>query len=310
VKCSYCDKPAIYYDGKKYYCKEHFLEYFKNLAFKAIKEFNMFSPGDRVAVAVSGGKDSVSLLHFLTKHKDELELKEVVGLAIDEGIKGYRDVTLNYLKDFAKKHNLKIKIISFKEEIGLTLDEMFELTKKYNLGYWPCTYCGVFRRWLLNKYAIEHFDVLATGHNLNDEAQTVILNLAEHNIKDLAKGGPVTGIKRHNKFIKRVKPFYYITEKETTIYSIVNKLNVPYIECPYARGAFRIYVRDLLYKMEHVRELHENIIKKYLSFRDKLQKRYNFELKTCKICGFPTTREICQACQLRLTFQKLKEKNL
>ena len=183
---------------------------------------------------------------------------------------------------------------------------MFRLSKKYNLGYWPCTYCGVFRRWLLNKYAFENgFTVIATGHNLNDEAQTIIINLLEHNLKDLAKLGPVSGIRRFNKFVRRVKPFYFITEKETTIYSIVNGLNVPFIECPYARGAFRIFVRDLLYKMENVRELHENIVRKFLSFREGLQKRYQFNLRPCKICGFPTSREICQACELRLTFQKL-----
>ncbi len=306
AKCSFCNKKAIYFDGKKYYCKEHFQEYFKELVFKTIKRFNLFEEGDKVLVGVSGGKDSVSLLHFLHTHKDELGLEKVEGLAIDEGIKGYRDLTLEYLREFAKRFGIKVHIVSFKEEIGLTLDEMFELTKKYNLGYWPCTYCGVFRRWLLNKFAFEKgYTVLATGHNLNDEAQTVILNLLEHNLKDLAKLGPVTGIKRFDKFIKRVKPFYFVTEKETTIYSIINDLRVPFVECPYARGAFRIYVRDILYKMENVRELHENIVEKFLSFRGKLQRRQSFNLKPCKLCGFPTSREICQACQLRLMFQKL-----
>ena len=145
----------------------------------------------------------------------------LIALAIDEGIGKYRDPNFNYVKSYCKKLNIPLKVYSFKKEFGKTLDQ---ITKK-DKNTIPCTYCGVFRRKILNEKALKlKIDKLATGHNLDDEAQSIIMNQFRKNIRASAVLGPVTGIKDDPKFIRRIKPLYFLTEKEVATYAFINKI--------------------------------------------------------------------------------------
>ncbi len=304
MKCSICGKPAIYRKGNVALCKEHFIEYFEKKVKDTIRNFNLIFKGDRVAVAVSGGKDSIALLHFLDKYKEEYGI-EVIGIHINEGIQGYRDITTKHLLKIAKEKGWDVRVYTFKDYFGFTLDEAAKIEKKLK----PCTICGTWRRWLLNKAAKDvNATKLATAHNLNDESQTIVMNLLDGNIKDLAKGGPYVGIASHEGFIPRIKPFYLVTEKEAMIYSLLNGINPPWTECKYIEGQLRDRIRAMLYNLEKKYPgIMENIVKTYLEILPELRKYFkekNITVKKCKICGEPTSREICRACEIKLRLLK------
>lgn len=300
MRCSFCNKKAIYNDGKTAYCKEHFIEYFENKILNTIKTYNLIEPGEKVAVAVSGGKDSVSLLYLLNKYKEDLEI-DVVGIHIDEGIKNYRDKLKNYLLNLAKKYNWEIKVYKFRDYFGFALDDCVKIEEKLR----PCTICGVWRRWLMWKAAKDlDVDKIATAHNLNDEVQTMFINLFEGNIKDFVKGGPVVGIVEYD-FVPKIKPFYLVTEKETTIYALINKIEPPWVECPYIYGQTRDEIRKWLYKLEeYFPGFHKRVINKYLGILNKLKvvykKESRIDLRPCKYCKYPTSRDVCRACEIKM----------
>ncbi len=306
VTCSFCNQKAIYCYKGKCYCKKHFIEYFEKKVLDTIKKYNLINKGERVGVAVSGGKDSISLLYFLNKYKEELGI-EVVGIHIDEGIEGYRPILTEYLKKVSKKFGWEIKIYRFKDFFGTTLDNAVKVLKDYK----PCTICGVWRRWIMNYAAKElNLDKLATAHNMNDEVQTIVMNLIEGNTKDFVKSGPYVGIEELD-LVPRIKPFYFVSEKETTIYAILNGINPPFTECPYIRGQIRDVIRKKSYELENKYEgFHEKILRNYVDIISKLKEKYRGRVKLgkCEICGFPTSHKICRACELKISFKKYLEK--
>ena len=289
IKCSYCKGAAVYIDlDKKRYCKKHFVKYYESKVKKTIKRFKLFKKNDKIAVACSGGKDSTTALYLISKW-----YKNVEAIAIDEGIKGYRSNTLVDLKKFCKENDIKLNIYSFKKDFGFDLDK---LSKRKNL----CRFCGVLRRYMLN-HKSKGFDKVVTGHNLDDEAQSIFMNILKSNKESFVRLGPISGIVHDPKFVPRVKPLYLCTEKETFIYSRIKGFDVRYIECPYASSSFRGVVRDMLNK----HEMDDPGSKKRLveNFLDMLPKIRKDSDKTitgsyCTSCGEPTLSNLCHACSI------------
>jgi len=273
-------------------CKNDFIKYFEKKVTKTIGKYKLIEKGDYVGVAVSGGKDSTSLLYILNKLAKKNNFK-VVGIAIDEGIKGYRDQTLKDLKDFCKKEKINLKIYSFKDEFKTTLDK---LVKKER----PCTICGVLRRTILNKKAKElKVNKLATGHNLDDEAQSVLMNQFRSNVKLSARLGPITGVVTDIRFIKRIKPLYFLTEKETTTYAFLKGFLGKYMECPYETDSYRASVRDMLNEFDgKYPGTKHNVISSFLEVLPLLKKEAQGKIKSCSNCGEPCSQDVCQACKL------------
>ena len=300
--CSFCKNKAIYKKFNVYFCKDHFLEYFEKTAQETIEKYDLLSRKDKVGVGVSGGKDSLSLMHFLSKRK-----YNIVGIHVDEGIKGYRDVLTKFLVSLSKKFKWKIRIYSFKDCFGYTLDEAVKIT-----SIKPCTICGVWRRWIFWKASLElKLDKVAVGHNMNDEVQTFMLNLMEGNFKDFLKGGPKVGVTERF-FVPRVKPFFFLTEKETTIYSLIHGIYPPARKCPYISGQRRDIIRSKLYSLEDkFPGFHEKLLKSYTARLKMLKSKYEEvrDIRECSICGYPTNKEICRACELREILDK-NEKRL
>jgi tRNA-5-methyluridine54 2-sulfurtransferase len=296
MECTTCKKPAVYRNQGTNYCKSHFISYFEAKVNKTIIKYGLIQKGDVVCVAASGGKDSLSALYNVMRYCKKSRIK-FFALAIDEGIAKYREHTLEDLNEFCTKHKFQLKIVSFKDRVGQTLDEMSK-TK----GLKPCTVCGIFRRSILNKASRElGATKLVTGHNLDDEAQTYLMNIFQGNMGHNAKMGPISGTRTSNKFTARVKPLYFITEKESRLYCLLKGFKVAFNECPNIEESFRMHVRDMLNNISEVLpNAKYGAVNAFLEILPDLKKKYgsSVELKACTSCGEPSMKEKCNACQI------------
>jgi uncharacterized protein (TIGR00269 family) len=261
----------------------------------------MFSFDDRIAVAVSGGKDSTSLLHILAKTERAHPKSSLVAVTVDEGIKGYRDEALEIAAANCKKLGIDHHVVSFKELYGFTLDEIVaKAQRKGEKELTSCAYCGVLRRRALNVAARDvDADKIATAHTLDDEVQTILLNIFRGDVLRLAKEKPVTD-EVHPRFVQKVKPFCEIPEKESALYAYVKKIKFQDAPCPYAPEALRNDVRVMLNRME---EKHAGT--KFTVFKsierirpalDEIAKKADF--KECIECGEPASSDLCKACEM------------
>ncbi|MFW5852745.1 MAG: ATP-binding protein, partial [Nanoarchaeota archaeon] len=166
MKCDKCSEKAVYTTTGQAYCKLHFIDYFEKKVLKTIKKFKLIEQGDKVCVATSGGKDSLSVLYMTMKYCRKQNI-DFFALAIDEGIQDYRDHTLDDLDKYCNQYNIELKVLSFKKTFGETLDNLTEKAIK-QFGKKPCTVCGILRRTLLNKGSRAlGATKLVTGHNLD-----------------------------------------------------------------------------------------------------------------------------------------------
>lgn len=290
-----------------------FEKYFEKKVFYTIRKYELINKKDRVAVAFSGGKDSLTLLYILNKFcKDRGQKLEA--LAIDEGIKNYRSALLKEGKKFCSKLQVPLKIFSFKKEFGFNLDDKIILKKIKKMKLSNCSVCSILKRWLLNKKAKElRVDIVATAHSLNDETENILLNLMKGSPEFLAKLGPKTGVSKDKEmkaFVQRVKPFYLCSTKEILLYSKLKKLPIPsekIATCPLRGETWRIEIRNFLDEMDkrHV-EVRNAIVNSFLKLMPLIKEKYkNIKFRKCKRCNFASTRDYCKAC---LLLKELKNK--
>ncbi|APA08169.1 hypothetical protein SS1G_00144 [Sclerotinia sclerotiorum 1980 UF-70] len=231
-------------------CKACFIAIFEAEIHHTITSTSLFSPGDRIAIGASGGKDSTVLASVLKTLNERYNYGlELVLLSIDEGIKGYRDDSLETVKRNAIQYEMPLKIVGYDELYGWTMDQVVEtIGKKGN-----CTYCGVFRRQALDRGAkmlgIKH---VVTGHNADDVAETILMNLLRGDLPRLARSTSiVTGDESSD--VRRSKPLKYAYEKEIVLYAHHKKLDYFSTECLYSPEAFRGSARSLIKNLERVR---------------------------------------------------------
>ena len=295
IKFNCCnEKPVISLAAGEKLCKKHFTEYFENKVFKTIRQFELLDKEENLGVALSGGKDSLTVLHILNKLSKQNPKIKINAIAIDEGIGGYRDKTLEAAKKFCNENKIFLNIFSYQDEFGLTLDEMLKI-----LDVKPCTICGIFRRYLLNKKSRElKLTKLATGHNLDDECQSIIMNQMKNNIEASARIGPKTGLIQDKKFVQRIKPLYLCTEKEVTAYAFINGLLDNFAECPNAIHSFRAQVRDTLNDMEQkFPGTKYGIVNSFLQILPALKDKFKGEIiPICARCREPSANHVCNAC--------------
>jgi len=302
--CTVCKRREAFfyrtYSGEKF-CKKCFAESIEAKVKTTIAKYGMLEFNDRIAIAVSGGKDSLSLLHILTKIERKYPKAALVAVTVDEGIKGYRDEALKIAAENCKKLGVEHHVVSFKELYGYRLDEIVKRMKKKGNGeLTPCAYCGVLRRKALNIAARKiKADKLATAHTLDDETQTILLNIFHGDVLRIAREKPVTD-ETHPKLVQKVKPFCEIPEKETALYAYIKRIKFQSIPCPYASEALRNDIRIMLNRME---EKHTGvkftIFKSIEKIRPALENIAKKEgLKECSQCGEPTTERICKTCQM------------
>ncbi|MCW4019972.1 MAG: TIGR00269 family protein [Candidatus Bathyarchaeota archaeon] len=301
VKCSACKRREAFlvrrYSGERL-CRGCFLDSIENKVRVAIGKYTMFKIDDRITVAVSGGKDSVSLLHILSKIEKVFPMSSLCAVTVDEGIREYRDEAVRLAAENCAKLGLEQTTVSFKGLYGYTMDEIVEKTRRDSLT--PCAYCGVLRRRALNVAARKAgADKIATAHTLDDEIQTFLLNIIHGDPLRIARSKPTFNQKKPG-LIPRVKPFCEVLERESALFAYVKGISFQEMPCPYASEALRNDVRNTLNRLE---EKHPGM--KYTVYSSMKKVRQAIEetvtetsLKECENCGEPTTGEICQTCQI------------
>jgi uncharacterized protein (TIGR00269 family) len=300
------EKPIIELPAGEKLCKNHFIEYFENKVHKTITKFDLIGKEEYLGVAISGGKDSLTVLHILNKLSKQNPKLKITAIAIDEGIKNYRDKSLVTAKEFCKKQNIKLNIYSFKEEFGMPLDNMLK-----TLDVKPCTICGIFRRYLLNKKSKElNFTKLATGHNLDDECQSIMMNQFKNNIHLSARLGPNSGIKNNKGMVQRIKPLYLCTEKEVTTYAFINNILDEFNECLNITQSYRAQIRDMLNDLEEkFQGTKYSIVNSFLQILPDLKQRFKEgEINSCNNCKEPSSKDKCNACKYVEKLNKAKLK--
>lgn len=269
---------------------------FEACVLETIHHFGLIRESDKVLVAASGGKDSTVLLDILSRHYD------IEALTIDIGSGRYSHTNLGNLKRFCSDRTIRLHTLSFEEEFGMDLRKILDRIQISGYKPNPCTICGVLRRYMLNRKAREiGATKVATGHNLDDEAQSIMMNLLRNNLFLAARLGPITGLASDKLFVPRIKPLYLSSEKDIEVYSKTLGLPVLYERCPFARQSYRNTVRQLLDSYESDRPgTKKNIIISFQHLKPSLlQIAAGQEAgRYCESCGEPSQKARCRACEI------------
>ena len=305
VNCMNCQKKAVITLQHGSLCKSHFITYFENKVFKTINKFKLIDRNDKLCIATSGGKDSLTVLYLTKKYLEKYNIptENLFALVIDEGIKNYRAKTIKDLELFCENLKVKLYHTSNKEEFGKTLDEAYPIINKGTKKK-PCNVCGVWRRYLLNKYSRKYGATkIVTGHNLDDEAQAIMMNHFKANIKLAGRLGPISGIQENDLFVQRVKPLYLCSEKEVRLYTLLKKFQVQYTECPYSREGYRHQVQEMLNDFEHkYKGTKQGVVNSFLAILPLLQEKEKglvTEIEKCQSCGEAANLDVCNACKMK-----------
>ncbi len=313
MTCHKCPEKAVIALQHGELCKHHFLSYFEDKVFKTIKKYDLIKRQDTVCVAVSGGKDSLTVLHLTKKYLHENNLdNKLFALAIDEGIHEYRATTLRDLEEFGRKWNIPVTIVHSKEVFGHTLDEAYPIVNKGTKKK-PCNVCGVWRRYLINQQARKlGATKVITGHNLDDEAQAIVMNWFKANTSLAAHLGPLSGVEEHELFVPRVKPLYFCPEKEVRLYALLKGFQISFGECPYARDGYRAQIQDLLNEFEaKYKGTKQGIINSFLDvlplLKERERQRAKEAVQECEKCGEPAQGRVCNACKIKAVLVRENE---
>lgn len=285
-----------------------FMKYFEKKVFYTIRKYQLIDKKDKVAVAFSGGKDSITLLYILTRFCKERGQK-LIALMINEGIGDYRTNLLKDSEKFCSSLKVPLKVFSFKKEFGFNLGDKKIQNKIKKMKLSNCAVCSILKRWLMNKKAKEmKLDVIATAHSLDDEAENILLNIFKGNSELLAKLGPKAGTQETKAFVQRVKSFYLCSTKEIILYAQLKKLPIPKGKaiCPARGETFRIEIRNFLDEMneKHV-EIKNAIVNSFLKLMPLIKEKFrDLEFKKCKKCGFAASHDYCKACLLLKELKK------
>jgi uncharacterized protein (TIGR00269 family) len=245
---------------------------------------------DRVLVALSGGKDSTSVLYILHKLG-----YNVSGLMIDLHLGEWSEIHKRNMIEFCKELGIKLEIADLQKEFGHGICFIKDIVKKQK-KLSGCTVCGVIKKWILNKWA-KNLKVtkLVTGHNLDDEAQTVLMNFLKGNLFLGINSKPMTG-EKHAGFIQRVKPLFFVPEAEIRKYAKEKKFKILYERCPCAIGTYRVETRAWLDNFSDEEKL--KIVSEFQKQIPKLKRKCERQIKECELCGEPASNSICNACNV------------
>ena len=263
---------------------------------RTVSKYRMIAPGERIAVAVSGGKDSLSLLKVLA----ELYLprrNQVVAISVDEGVAGYRDEALRHAKALADELGIEQVVVSYKELFGFSLDEALDWKEERAVS--SCSFCGVFRRRAIDEAAVGvKASVVATAHNLDDYVQTFMMNLMHG---DVARLGWLDPTYFDDSFpVRRVKPFMEIYEEEVALYAYQNGVPFQSVSCPYMHEGLRSEVRDYLNMMEANHPGIKNVLlRSGLDVISHYARASDKDSIPCSSCGKPSSNGLCNVCKMK-----------
>ena len=287
------------YSGE-YLCKKCFTHSIEDKAAKTMSRYSMIKYGDRVAVGVSGGKDSLSLLYVLKKifEQHPNNGNELVAVTIDEGIKGYRDESLQIVKDFCVQLDVESKVLDYKSLFGVDMDEA--MVSRPSEKMTSCSMCGTFRRRAIDIAAeTVDADVVATGHNMDDQLQTFMINLLAGDVERIGWIYPEP-VQYASGKMRKIKPFIEIYEYEIAFYALQREIPFQSEECPNMNESIRTDLREFFNKME---KEHPGIKHNAYNSMTKISKILHdappaaTEARKCSVCGRDATGEVCSVCK-------------
>ena len=296
MRCSSCDAPAVVdqpYRGV-HLCAGHFVGSVEERVRREMhRQLPRFGRGT-VAVALSGGKDSAAALALAHQYFRRRPTVRLVAVSVDEGIPGYRPATLRAAEALVRELGVDHRVVRAAEELGTTIDR----TARELPGTVPCSFCGVWRRRLLNRAARDAgADALVLGFNLDDLAQTVLMNLVRGDLDRLVRMAPHRV--RQPGLVPRIAPLATVPEREVFLYARLRGLPFDHAECPHAGRAARNLYRDLVWQLEEAQpgtrqsllRTHERLVDRWLATEDVGSP------SLCRACGDPAAGELCRACE-------------
>lgn len=297
-----CEKIPFTKDlrSKKTLCKTHFSKLIEKRVSTAIRKYQMLERDDHIGLGFSGGKDSSVLLHILSKVLKQNKKGKMTLITVDEGITGYREGCIDIVKASARKYQFENLIVPFSTLYGASLDFIVKESVKHDISLSPCALCGILRRRAINYGAkIAGVTKIATAHNLDDEAQSIIMNLMRGDSKKFVRYSR-RPIQRFLSLPPRIRPLVTITEPEIVLYAYANNLKYHSVVCPYASSAMRNDIRDFLFRMEKKRPSTLINIVNLHDFIEPYFKKEQSEVETffCERCNEVTTHSLCPVCQL------------
>jgi len=295
MKCRVCREPAVI-DVRRHhaaFCRDHFLHHCEEQVRRAVASHSMLAPGERVLVAVSGGKDSLALWDILVRLGYQAD-----GLYVGLGIGQYSDESGLRARDYAQRHGLQLHEVDLAGEYGYDVPRAAAATHRA-----PCGACGLSKRHVFNATALTHgYEVLATGHNLDDEAAVLLGNVLRWETGYLGRQYPV--LPAASGFVRRVKPLVRLGEREMAAYCVLRGIDYQVEECPMADGNRHLGFKELLNGLEDrspgtkAAFLFGFIERGHERFADDADQE-RAELQPCASCGAPTPGEVCAFCRLR-----------
>ena len=301
MKCDRCENPPAYtrkYSGERL-CSQCFSRSIVRKTAKTISKYNMIKHNELVAVAVSGGKDSLALLKII----NEMALTHsfrIIAITIDEGIPGYRNEALEIVEKFCSELNVEHKVYSYKDLFELTLDEALDLRENEKTS--SCSICGTLRRRAIDHAAKDiGANVIATGHNLDDTLQTFVINMLSGDTTKVGWMDPDTSTND----LRKIKPFCEIYESEIVFYAFTNNMPFQSEPCPHMNEGIRTEIREFLNSLENQHSgIKNNFYQSILKISQTVKNSNPKEKTKCEKCGNDCTGDVCSVCSVVL---KLKE---
>ena len=305
MPCERCSQPAVTflrYSGA-HPCAEHFAAYVERRVKQELRrELTLRGEPTKIAVALSGGKDSSTALFLLHRYLGRRRDVTLEAITVDEGIAGYRPPALEAARAFCARLGVPHHVASYAGRVGFEMDRVVRVDP----AAIPCSYCGVFRRHALNTKAAEiGADYLATGLNLDDTAESVLMNVARGDVERLARLGPHT--QAQPGLVPRLQPLRMIPELEVYLYAYLKRIPFHDATCPYAERAQRGRFKEIVHRLEAESPgTRHAIVRGYDGLRPLLQMAWPpAALRPCARCGEPTVHAVCKACEMRERLESL-----
>ncbi|VVB99788.1 tRNA 2-thiocytidine biosynthesis protein TtcA [uncultured archaeon] len=309
AKCERCNaeaKISLPY-GPHNFCKEHFVRFFERRFKYTVQHNKLIKYGEKICVGVSGGKDSMATLHLLNKFYGKTGLNKIEAIMVDEGIKGYREKAIKIAVKYCTANKIPFHIVKFENELNaghgkIDMGKVMEKIKDHPSLGGTCSFCGVFRRKFLNEKSLERgADKLATGHNLDDEVQSIVMSLFGSDPARLSRLGPSTGEKK-KWMVPRIKPLYETPEKDIIAYCAFEGIeHYSGTCCPYSWMAKRNYYRKMLNEMEEeFPGTKYGVLGTYRKMKPLFvshEKEFGGKIRECKSCGEPSNQPLCGTCR-------------
>ena len=299
IKCRFCGKRAI--EVLKQYklslCKDCYVKFYERQVERAIKKYKIVNSGEKVLACVSGGKDSSAMLAVMKSLSEMIDFT-LEAMFIDLGIVEYSEKSLNMVEKLCKKLDVRLNVIKL-SDYGISLDG---IRKK-------CSACGTAKRYLMNRFARENgFDCVATGHTSDDIVTFFFKNWLSGNFNWSVKFLPRT--EGFDKMVTKIRPLYFLSERENVLYCISR--NIPFLSenCPYAppNDVWKEIIYDIERKKPGFKRYFVTNLIRYLTSRNQSKNSNNKSYSYCKLCGEITTSDICAFCKLKHRCSSLKNK--